>query len=57
MIDDRLEVHRGLRGLVSHLYLFGVQSEPVPSWVDHVPTWSDTEFAITAMLPGEPGER
>ncbi|MEV5825335.1 hypothetical protein AB0L25_07160 [Spirillospora sp. NPDC052242] len=40
MIDDRLDVHRALRGTVPHLYLFGPQ-ETVPEWVRHVPTWAD----------------
>lgn len=40
MIDDRLDVHRALRGLVPHLYLFGPQ-KAVPQWVRHVPTWAD----------------
>ncbi|WP_067538060.1 hypothetical protein [Nocardia crassostreae] len=50
MIDDRLEVHDALRGLVTHLYLFGAQTEPAPMWVRHVPTWRDTESAVIATL-------
>ncbi|MFC9894360.1 hypothetical protein ACFVMC_11755 [Nocardia sp. NPDC127579] len=52
MIDDRIDVHRALRGLVPHLYLFGVQSEPAPDWVEHVLTWGDAESAILATMPG-----
>ncbi|MGW0246859.1 hypothetical protein ACWDYH_09495 [Nocardia goodfellowii] len=55
MIDDRIEVHRALRGLVPYLYLFGAQSKPVPDWVRHVPTWDDAEASIVATLPdGKP---
>ncbi|MEV0245709.1 hypothetical protein AB0H76_03860 [Nocardia sp. NPDC050712] len=51
MIDDRIEVHQALRGLVPHLYLFGAQAQPVPDWVCHVPTWDDAEPVILATLP------
>ncbi|WP_280428967.1 hypothetical protein [Nocardia brasiliensis] len=50
MIDDRLEVHHALRGLVPHLYLFGPQTAPVPDWVCHVPTWIAVETAVTAAV-------
>lgn len=50
MIDDRLDVHRALRGVVEHRYLFGPQHTPVPDWVDHTPTWADVEAAGTADL-------
>ncbi|MEV0298925.1 hypothetical protein [Nocardia sp. NPDC050710] len=46
MIDDRIEVHRALRGLVAHLYLFGAQSGPAPEWVHPTPTWPDVEDAV-----------
>jgi hypothetical protein len=38
-IDDRLDVLTYLRGLVPNLYLFGRQTEPVPAWVTHLPSW------------------
>jgi hypothetical protein len=47
MIDDRLDVHRALRGLVPNLYLFGPQDEPAPDWVIPTRTWADV---IAAML-------
>lgn len=49
MIDDRLDVHHALRGLVPRLYLFGVQDEPAPDWVTPTPTWRDVarEFGVT----------
>jgi hypothetical protein len=50
MIDDRLDVHRALRDVVAHRYLFGPQPEPAPPWVHHVPTWAAAEAAITATL-------
>jgi hypothetical protein len=46
MIDDRLDVHRALRGLVPNLYLFGPQPEPPPTWLVGVPTWGALEAAI-----------
>ncbi len=54
MIDDRLDVHRALRGLVPYLYLFGLQTEPVPEWVEHVPSWPETELAVVASLTPPP---
>lgn len=50
MIDDRIDVHHALRGLVPHLFLFGVQSEPAPDWVHQVPAWLEVETAVTATL-------
>lgn len=46
MIDDRLDVHRAIRGLVPHRYLFGPQPEPPPDWVTPTPTWADVEIRI-----------
>jgi hypothetical protein len=40
MVDDRIDVHVALRGLVPHLYLFGPQETPPPEWVRHVRTWA-----------------
>ncbi|OLF19158.1 hypothetical protein [Actinophytocola xanthii] len=51
MIDDRVDVHRALRGLVANLYLFGSQPDPAPDWVRHTPTWADVEAAISAGTP------
>ncbi|MGW5387396.1 hypothetical protein [Nocardia sp. NPDC003963] len=42
----RVEVHRALRDLVPHLYLFGVQRGPIPQWVRHARTWPEVEDAI-----------
>ena len=39
-IDDRSDVLSYLRGVVPHLFLFGVQTEPVPDWVVHVLDWT-----------------
>jgi hypothetical protein len=52
-VDDTLEVHEALRGLVPHLYLFGPQAAP-PPWTVPTPTWADAEAAITATLAGTP---
>lgn len=51
MIDDRLEVHEALQGLVPELFLFGVQSGPVPRWVHHIPSWSVAEAVVIDTLP------
>lgn len=50
MIDDRVDVHRALHGLVAHLYLFGHQPERAPGWVRATTTWPDAEAAITADM-------
>ncbi|QXJ25057.1 hypothetical protein AGRA3207_006495 [Actinomadura graeca] len=38
MIDDRLDVHRAIDGIVAHRYLFGPQE--APGGVRHVPDWA-----------------
>jgi hypothetical protein len=48
MVDDRLDVHVALRGLVSHLYLFGPQQAEPPGWVRPALTWSDLARQIEA---------
>ena len=47
-IDDRLDVHHHLRGIVGKLYLFGHQRSGtvVPTWVTHVATWSDVRRVL-----------
>ncbi|MFI5718003.1 hypothetical protein [Nocardia sp. NPDC051750] len=53
MIDDRIEVHEALRGLVPHLFVFGVHTGPIPSWAHHTRTWPEAEVAVRATLrPG-----
>jgi hypothetical protein len=46
MVDDRLDVHHALRGLVPNLYLFGPQPAPPPNWVRPVRTWAELDEAI-----------
>lgn len=46
MIDDRMDVHRAIRDLVPHRYLFGPQEEQAPDWVTVTLTWKDVEQAI-----------
>ncbi len=43
-IDDRVDVHKALRGLVPNLFLFGEQKEKavVPEWVEPVLDWPET---------------
>ncbi|GID97351.1 hypothetical protein ACFQFC_07630 [Amorphoplanes digitatis] len=50
-VDDRLDVHRALRGVVAHRYLFGPQTAPPPGWVRPVATWAAAEAAIVHSLP------
>lgn len=49
-IDDKLEVHEALRGVVPNRYLFGPQPAPPPTWVRHTETWAAVHQAITADL-------
>jgi hypothetical protein len=45
-IDDRSDVLKYLRGAVPCLALFGVQTEPIPDWVVHVPDWATLGRAL-----------
>jgi hypothetical protein len=45
-IDDRLDVHTHLRGVVPELYLFGHQKRPAPDWVVHVRTWQEVRKVL-----------
>jgi hypothetical protein len=47
-IDDRVDVLVHLRGVVSHLLLFGVQTEAIPDWVTPVLDWR----AVAAWFSG-----
>jgi len=55
-VDDKLDVHQALRGVVAHRYLFGPQRTPPPTWVRHTATWEEAETAIVRGL-GRPPER
>jgi hypothetical protein len=46
-IDDRADVLGHLRGVVPHLYLFGVQTHPIPDWVRHVAGWPAVATALS----------
>jgi hypothetical protein len=48
MVDDRLDVHVALRGVVPHLYLFGPRSAEPPGWVWPAVTWAQLEWQIAA---------
>ena len=50
MVDDRLDVHHALRGLVPNLYLFGPQPSPPPDWVRPVRTWAELDESIPAAV-------
>lgn len=47
MVDDRLDVHVALRGLVPYLYLFGPQPASAPDWVRHVRTWAELDESLS----------
>lgn len=49
-VDDRLEVHAAIRGVVDHQYLFGPQTGPVPEFTTHVLTWPQALTHIEATL-------
>lgn len=49
-VDDKLDVHRALDGVVPHRYLFGPQRTPPPAWVRHTTTWAEAEAAILRTL-------
>jgi hypothetical protein len=49
-VDDKLDVHRALRGVVAHRYLFGPQPTPAPAWVEHTANWTAVETAIVRSL-------
>ena len=52
-IDDRVDVLEHLRGLVPHLFLFGVdwKTRPAPDWATVVPTWPEAVAAVLATRP------
>jgi hypothetical protein len=49
-VDDKLDVHQALRGVVAYRYLFGPQRTPPPAWVRHTLTWTAVETAIVRSL-------
>lgn len=46
MIDDRLDVHRAIREVVPHRYLFGPQDGEIPDWVFHTSDWSAVDAEL-----------
>ncbi len=53
-VDDRVDVHRALRGVVPHRYLFGGHEEPAPDDPEVLvtPLWEDVERAVLGSLGG-----
>ncbi|MFF5229759.1 hypothetical protein [Dactylosporangium sp. NPDC000521] len=49
-VDDKLDVHEALRGVVPHRFLFGPQPPPAPSWLHHTETWDAAGAAILRSL-------
>jgi hypothetical protein len=57
-IDDRLDVHEHLRGIVPSLYLFGHQAvgSIAPPWVTPVLTWGDVRRVVLEGALATPAE-
>ncbi len=49
-IDDKPDVHKAIRGIVDHCFLFGEQKHPAPHYTTHVADWVETERAVLATL-------
>ena len=49
-VDDRADVLQHLHGIVPHLFLFGLQRRPGPSYAVPVPSWVEAEREILASL-------
>ena len=54
-VDDHPEVHAALVGAVEYQYFFGPQSQPIPGYGIHAPSWADVERLIRTSLAGLPG--
>ncbi|QKW34927.1 hypothetical protein HUT06_13575 [Actinomadura sp. NAK00032] len=52
MIDDRLDVHRAIRDIVPHRYLFG--AEKGPEWVRLLPDWAAAEIIRADIRAARP---
>lgn len=53
-IDDRSDVLAALVGAVPHLYLFGAQTAPTPTFATHVADWAVARGVVLADLPTAP---
>lgn len=49
-VDDRVDVHTAIHGVVDHQYLFGPHGGAVPAFTTHVPTWRQARAHIEATL-------
>jgi hypothetical protein len=49
-VDDRVDVHAAIHGVVDHQYLFGPQPGPGPDYTTDVPTWPQARAQIEATL-------
>ncbi|WP_179855389.1 hypothetical protein [Paractinoplanes atraurantiacus] len=54
-IDDKLDVHQALRGVVAHHYLFGPQRATPPSWVTPVKDWAELSARMDDDLHARTG--
>jgi hypothetical protein len=51
-VDDRTDVLKHLVGIVSHLFLFGPQKQPIPPYVISSPRWEEAEHRILERVQG-----
>ncbi|XVV17080.1 hypothetical protein ACQP2X_22690 [Actinoplanes sp. CA-131856] len=54
-IDDKLDVHQALRGVVEHRYLFGPQRLTPPAWVTPVKDWTELSARMDDDLHARTG--
>jgi len=52
-VDDRVEVHAAIQGVVDYQYLFGPQAGPAPDYTTHVLTWPQARRHIESTLRGQ----
>ncbi|MEA2901630.1 MAG: hypothetical protein QOH36_1517 [Actinomycetota bacterium] len=55
LVDDRVDVHEAVRGIVRRSYLFGPQDQPAPSWLIAATTWPALEAAVASNLASNSG--
>jgi hypothetical protein len=49
-VDDRVDVHTAIHGVVEHQYLFGPQAGPPPPFTTQVLTWPETRRRIESTM-------
>jgi hypothetical protein len=49
-VDDRVDVHTAIHGVVEYQYLFGPQAGPPPPFTTHVLTWPEARRHIESTM-------